>query len=181
MLSRRRAQDLSELAALSEKIRLRLEKHPLWLNSRFPCIYHSMADEADTRALIRGALASGKQVCMPVIEGESGDLKLVEVTGIDNFEPGPFGILEPPAAGRKYVAPESIDLAIVPGIAFDRQGHRLGFGKGYYDRLLAVLEKKPVPALALAFGFQLVERIPTLPHDIRMDLIATESGIIELR
>jgi len=177
LLARRRAEDPGRLKALSQRIRRRLEEHPLWRDSRFPFIFiSSKPGEVDTHRLIENALASGRRVCVPVVEKGSTRLKVVEIENLDNLEPGPFGILEPPEAARsRLIKPSQWDLAVVPGVAFDRHGHRLGFGKGYYDRLLA---EKQAPALAPSFGFQVIDPFPTLPRDIDMDLIVTESGII---
>ena len=177
LLARRQAETKNRLEALSEIIRRRLEELPLWRNSRFPFIYiSSLPGEVDTHRLIENALAAAKRVCVPVLEKGSIHLKVVEIENLDNLSPSSFGILEPSAAARRSVAPTEWDLAVVPGIAFDRFGHRLGFGKGYYDRLLAETQ---APTLAFAFGFQVIETFPTLPQDIDMDLILTENETIE--
>jgi 5-formyltetrahydrofolate cyclo-ligase len=172
MLALRKAETQKRLDVLSERIRLRIEKLALWNNSRFPFIYiSSKTGEVDTHRLIEDALASGKRVCVPVMKQGSSILKVVEIANLDNLITGQYGILEPSPGSHPYLGPEKWDLAIVPGVAFDRQGNRLGFGKGCYDR---VLEGKKAPALAPAFGFQVVEPFSTLPHDIPMDLIVTE-------
>ncbi len=176
LLALRQAESRSRLETLSETIRRRLEEHPLWRNSRFPFIFiGSKPGEVLTHRLIENALAAAKKVCVPVLETGSTDLKAVEIESLDNLTPGPFGILQPPTAGS-FVDPKQWDLSVVPGIVFDRDGHRLGFGKGYYDRLLA---ETRAPALAPAYGFQVIETFPTLPHDIDMDLIVTENETIE--
>jgi len=177
LLARRQTETKSRLEALSEIIRRRLEELALWRNCRFPFIYiSSKPGEVDTHRLIESALAAAKRVCVPVLEKGSDNLKVVEIESLDNLSPGSFGILEPSPAARRSAAPTEWDLAVVPGIAFDRFGHRLGFGRGYYDRLLA---KTQAPTLALAFGFQVIEPFPTLPQDIDMDLILTENQTIE--
>ena len=178
ILRLRSSTDPGTLAELSERIRLRLEDHPLWTDSRYACIYiSSKTGEVDTQGLIRSALASGKRVCVPVIDPKDAGLGLVEIHGLENLRPGCFGILEPSEGVLQ--PPDSInwDLAVVPGIAFDRLGHRIGFGKGYYDRLLAV---KDFPKVALAFSFQVVEQFETLAHDVAMNLIITENETIEI-
>jgi len=80
------------------------------------------------------------------------------------LQKGAYGILEPREEGSVSVAPEEVDLAVVPAVAFDREGHRLGRGKGYYDRLLARLRPE-VPRIGLAFKEQLLERLPRRSHD----------------
>jgi 5-formyltetrahydrofolate cyclo-ligase len=96
------------------------------------------------------------------------------VTSFADLVPGKFGIPEP-RPETPCVAPTEPDLLVVPGVAFDRRGHRVGYGKGYYDRLLAVTG---APVMALAYGFQLVEHIPDEPHDRCMDYILTPEELI---
>ena len=176
IFSLRKEEPRERLDQLSDRIRLRIEHLSLWKDSRFPFIYiSSKTGEVDTHRLIEDALASGKRVCVPVMEKGSSILKVVEISSLDNLITGQYGILEPPPGSHRYLCPENWDIAIVPGLAFDRQGSRLGFGKGCYDRALA---GKNAPALAPAFGFQVVEPFTTLPHDIPMDLIVTESETI---
>jgi len=178
LLEERKARDQGKLSALSFLIRRRVEEHPLWRACAFPCIYiSSKPGEVETITLIRNALAQGKRVCVPVIEPGNEDLYTVEIDNLDNLVSGHFGILEP-AANENHIRriDSPWDLAVVPGVAFDRFGHRIGFGKGYYDRFLA---RAKAPKLALAFSFQVVSPFETLPYDVRMDLILTEKETIE--
>ena len=177
ILRLRSSADPGTLAALSERIRLRLEDHPLWIDSRYACIYiSSKPGEVESHGLIRSALAKGKRVCVPVIDPKDAGLGLVEIHGLENLRPGYFGILEPSDGVRRPLDSIDWDLAVVPGIAFDRLGHRIGFGKGYYDRLLAARNS---PKIALAFSFQVVEPFETLAHDVVMNLIITENETIK--
>jgi len=177
ILRLRSSADPGMLAELSERIRLRLEEHPLWIDSRYACIYiGSKPGEVDTQELIRSALANGKRVCVPVIDPKDAGLSLVEIHGLQNLRPGFFGILEPADGVRRPLDSIDWDLAVVPGVAFDRLGHRIGFGKGYYDKLLAAKNSHKV---GLAFGFQIVEPFETLAYDVAMDLIITENEIIQ--
>jgi 5-formyltetrahydrofolate cyclo-ligase len=177
ILQLRSSTDPGTLAELSERIRLRLEEHQLWRTSRFACIYiSSKPGEVDTQVLIRSALEEGKKVCVPVIDPEDAGLGLVEIDRFDNLQPGYFGILEPSNGVRQPFDSIDWDLAVVPGIAFDPLGHRIGFGKGYYDKLLAA---KDSPKVGLAFSFQMVEPFETLAHDVAMDLIITENETIQ--
>ena len=88
-----------------------------------------------------------------------------------------LGVLEPSPEVRIAMTPESFDLVIIPGVAFDRHGGRLGYGKGYYDRFL---EQTCAFRLAIAFDFQVIEKVPTEKHDVPMNGILTEAGIIEV-
>ena len=129
--------------------------------------YHALSDEVDTRPLIR-QWGMHKRVILPVVKGN--DLELRLYTGENNLEIGAFHISEP--IGEPFIDYTGIDLVIVPGIAFDRQGNRLGRGGGYYDRLLSQLPPN-VYKIGICFPYQLVDTVPTEPFDIRMDEIIT--------
>lgn len=157
---------------IGEAFAARLWALPLWSSAKFPALYVSVAGEASTRRILEELFRAGRAVALPRIKG--AELRLHRVTSFDELVPGKFGILEP-RPDTPAVAPTEPDLIIVPGVVFDRRGHRIGYGKGYYDRLLAVTE---APALALAYGFQLVHHIPDEAHDRRMDYILTPDELI---
>lgn len=115
---------------------------------------------------------------VPVMdEGEQG-LLLAEIqsSGVP-MVPNRFGILEPPRGTFKSILPESIDLFLLPGLAFDRRGGRLGYGRGHYDRLLEGLPSH-IKKAGLAFEFQIVSHIPQMPGDVLMDYVVTPNGCI---
>ena len=99
---------------------------------------------------------------------------------MDELTPGTWQILEPKPEWRarldRHVEAVELDLIIVPGLAFDRHGDRLGLGKGYYDRLLQHIRPDAVK-IAVAFECQIVDKIPVLPHDVRMDMVITENAV----
>lgn len=134
--------------------------------------------EVDTLPLIETALARGKRVAVPWVDGRV--LRLFDLADVGELAPAPFGLLEPPpdlrAAASREVAPAEVELFVVPGVAFDRHGGRLGHGRGYYDRLLA-RARGEVPFIAAAFECQLVERVPMTPRDVPVDAIATELAL----
>ena len=136
-----------------------------WLNASTVLLYHSLPDEVDTHLLLESALKSGKQVLLPVVKGMELELRFFS----HQMSEGAFGILEP--EGEAFLDFSSIDLVIVPGIAFDREGHRLGRGRGYYDRLLPFIPQ--ACTLGICFPFQLVEKVPTDSHDIAMTEVIT--------
>ena len=137
--------------------------HPRWQEARTVLLYHSLPDEPDTHAFVR-QWAREKRILLPVVVGD--DLELRVYTDDDSLRAGAFHIAEP--RGKAFTDYAAIDLAIVPGVAFDREGNRLGRGKGYYDRLLPRLKAYKI---GLCFPFQLVESIPAEAHDVRMDEI----------
>ena len=154
----------------------RLKAFPFWQKCRKPFIYiSSKPGEVDTLKLIGDALATGKEVSVPVLEGFDRRLNLARLESLESLAPGPFDILEPPVERRSLVGIESPDLIVVPGLAFTAEGKRLGFGGGYYDRLLAVNQS---PRIALAFEWQIEKDLPTDEHDIPVDFIVSEKRLI---
>ena len=137
--------------------------------------YVSMPSELATVPGIEAALADGKRVAVPWCDGD--DLGLWRLEAVEELEPGTWGIPEPPPSRRgepaRRIAAEAIDLVVVPGLAFDRHGRRLGHGKGYYDRLLA---RSPAVRAGLCFDAQVFPEVPAGPHDAVMDWVVTERG-----
>ena len=137
--------------------------------------YVSMPSELATPPAIEAALAEGKRVAVPWCDGD--DLGLWRLESVSELEPGTWGIPEPPPSRRqepeRLVAPEAIDLVVVPGLAFDRRGRRLGHGKGYYDRLLA---RSSAVRAGLCYEAQVFPNVPVGPRDAVMDWIVTERG-----
>ena len=136
-----------------------------WQEASTLLLYYPLADEVDVRPLIREAFEEGKRVLLPVVKGEELELHLYE--GESSLRKGTFGIMEPQGP---LFAPEhydEIDVAIIPGMAFDREGHRLGRGKGYYDRLLPKLESAKL--VGVCWPFQLLDKVPSEPHDIPVE------------
>lgn len=159
-----------ELEALSLSLLQRLEEHPVFVEARTVLLYHSLPDEVGTHAFI-DRWCSRKEIILPTVVGD--DLELHRYTGPHCLTLGSFGILEP--SGELFIDYERITLAVVPGMAFDCQGNRLGRGKGYYDRLLPRLTH--AYKLGLCFPFQLLtEEIPHEPHDCRMDEVIGQGG-----
>ncbi len=141
--------------------------------------YIDVRDEVRTRRELERALISDQRIAVPYCEGDL--LVCVELHAMSELQVGSFGILEPAYSIRenlsRIVAPSKIDVVLVPGVAFDQRGGRLGHGKGYYDRLLEQVRPGCIK-IGVAFQCQLVEEVPTEPHDVLMDLIVTEQGVI---
>ena len=129
--------------------------------------------EVETRLLMRCAWDDGKKVAVPRVDGD-GIMHFYYLRSLKDLEPGAFGIMEPRADCR-ICEPEE-GLLLMPGVAFDEQGHRVRYGGGYYDRYL---EKHPhLIHIALAFEFQIFPEVPSEKHDICPDLIVTENRIL---
>jgi 5-formyltetrahydrofolate cyclo-ligase len=148
---------------------------PAFYTSQTLMAYLALAQEVQTWCLIEAARQQHKRIVVPVVEENT--IVAVELP-IDTaqLQRGAYGILEP-RCKQVAICPEEIDFVLVPGLAFDRQGGRVGFGRGYYDRFLCQL---PVTAryCGLAFNIQVVSHIPRMPYDICMHYVATEEGII---
>lgn len=140
--------------------------------------YVHFRNEVCTRGLLAAALGEGKRVVVPYCLADQLGLFLLE--SIDELAPGTWGIPEPKVELRsladRRVDARRLDLVVVPGVAFDRRGHRLGHGKGYYDRLLAQV-RPDAPLVGLAFECQLFPEIPSGPHDVAMDRVITEKAV----
>lgn len=129
--------------------------------------YAALPDEVDTTTLLDQLLADGKTILLPkVIDHEKMEVRLY--TGRNDLQEGAFHILEP--IGLPFRNLSAIDVAIIPGMAFTRDGKRLGRGKGFYDRFLAQLPSSTV-RIGICFPFQLIENIPTESHDLSMDKV----------
>lgn len=136
-------------------------------------LYSPFLNEVQTELVARRCLADGKRLAYPRVTGEA--LQFVEVFGHQELAPGAFGILEP--SGRRLVALAELDVLVIPGVGFDLTGHRLGYGKGYYDRVLAgccpALER-----IGFAYEFQVVEQLPAAGHDCRLTQLVTEQRLL---
>lgn len=129
-------------------------------------LYHSLRDEVDTHGFIE-KWWTRKRILLPVVVGD--DLELRRYTGADSLAIGAYGISEP--VGKPFADYGSITLAVIPGVAFDAAGNRLGRGRGYYDRFLPRIPN--ACKVGVCFPFQLVDAVPAEPFDIRMDIIIT--------
>lgn len=142
-------------------------------------VYVSAGHEADTHGLIRQLLAMGRNVCVPRFDIAKQRYVASELRDFDaDLATGKFEILEPKPEAIRPAAPDQIDAALVPGLAFDETGNRLGRGMGHFDRLLQEVRGRRI---ALAFDFQILDEIPAEPHDVRMDFIVTETRVIKTK
>ncbi len=138
--------------------------------------YVSFGTEVPTHELLRRLLAEGKHVCVPSFDPVGQRYICSELKHFDaDLVGGRLGILEPKHVALRPVHVDKVDVWLVPGLAFDEAGHRLGRGMGYFDQLLR--DARGVK-IALAYDFQVVKKVPTDGHDVDMDLIVTETRII---
>lgn len=149
-----------QLLEQSEKILARLEQHPDFVKAERVMLYNALPDEVQTQAFLEKWHLK-KQIILPTVVGD--DIIPVAYEKDTDFAVGDFNILEPQNEPYKG----DFDLIVVPGVAFDHKGNRLGRGRGYYDRFLC--QHLSVKRIGICFDFQLVDEIPTEPFDIRMD------------
>ena len=137
----------------------------------------SKENEVDTRALICACLNQGKRVAVPVVMSGTKTLAHALIDGLDQLVVGPWGLAQPdPAAATWLPAEARIDLVVVPGLAFDRRGHRIGWGGGYYDRFLAQVQTVKI---GLCYDELVLDCIPGEPHDVPVDLVVAETAIYQ--
>jgi 5-formyltetrahydrofolate cyclo-ligase len=145
--------------------------------------YIDVRAEVRTRHSLPAALASGKTIVVPWCN-DQGELELYRLANMEELAIGMYKILEPKPELRnlpeKQCRAEELDVVMVPGVAFDRRGGRMGHGKGYYDKLLQHA-RPDTPLVALAFECQFFPEIPVAPHDIFMDRIITEADVYQGR
>lgn len=172
-----RAMSEHDRAEESHALRERLLALPLWQNATSVMCFAPLLDEPNIAPLIEEALASRKRVALPRFEQQTGRYAPACITARSQLVAGAFGALEP-AAECPALTLNPLDLILVPGVAFDFAGRRLGRGKGFYDRLLAEV---PGHRCGVAFDRQLVARLPEEPHDMRVDSILTPSRWLQAR
>ena len=189
-----------ELKAQKEAaIRKRLFALKEFRKARSLLMYVSFRSEVDTTGFLQDIINSGKKLVLPVVDSRHKVLQLYEVKETSELEYGYMGILEPGVREDREVILSDIDLVIIPGAGFDLKGNRLGYGGGYYDKLLSgtrdqepgTSKKEPAPSpqtpnpkpflIALAFEEQISEEIPSEPHDIKVDIIITDKRLVRCK
>lgn len=146
-------------------------------NSKVVFVYMDFKNEVKTGEIINTLFRENKRVVVPWTDTVNTEIIPTEIMDLErDLVNSSFGYLEPKREEERQVNIEEIDLIIVPGVAFDKKLNRIGFGKGYYDRILKV-KRKDAHAIAIAYEFQVLDEIPQEEHDIKMDLIITEENI----
>jgi 5-formyltetrahydrofolate cyclo-ligase len=179
-LSRREAQPDKD--AVSRRIIERLVSLPVYQSASAVLFYVDVRSEVRTRWFFPEVLKAGKGLIVPYCVG--AELELFRLSDLSELVPGRFGILEPDPILRSFpdrrVLAGELDLLIVPGVAFDRGGGRMGHGFGFYDRLLKSV-RPDTPKFGLAFECQIVTEVPMEPHDVALDGVVTESAVYASR
>jgi 5-formyltetrahydrofolate cyclo-ligase len=167
-----------EIKNKSKQILLNLSKTKEYLNSSNIMFYLATKSEVQTEEIIKTSIKIDKNIFVPIILRDCIDLVASKLIDFDrDLERGKKGILEPKQEYYRLFPPENIDLVILPGIAFDLKGNRIGRGLGYYDNFLSKV-KPSTRLIALAFEIQLVKKVPVNKYDIPVHKIITEERII---
>lgn len=161
-----------EKSAAAEEVFARLEKTAAFLMADRILMYHSLPDELSTHAFL-GKWAARKHFYLPRVNGVNLDILPYDET---RLELGSFHIEEP--TGDNTVDPDEIELIVVPAVAYDRRGNRLGRGKGFYDRLL---KSAKATKIGVGYEFQLVDEVPVEPHDVGVDIVITQNSTIIIK
>ena len=139
--------------------------------------YISLKEEVGTLSFIQQALTDGKKICVPFVKDKTGIMVAAYIHDLSDLVCGEFNILAPNSDRICLVTPKDIKLILLPGVAFDHVGHRLGMGLGFYDRFL--VEVSSARLIALAFSCQIISHVPSEQHDYLMNYIVTKDGIID--
>ncbi len=168
----------SEMAEKTKAIEDRLFEFANFLESKIVLLYVNGDYEVPTENIIKRSYDYNKIVVLPAFDSKKFEMKLMKVdTFAREVKPGPRGVLEPDAGRCKIVPMDRVDITIIPGLAFDEKGARIGSGKGYYDRLiprLSITTRK----VALILEDQIVPQVPMESHDKHVDIIITDKRII---
>lgn len=176
----RKNQDTKMLEEKSIDITNKIIQLPVFEKAQAVMCYMDFRNEVMTKYIIKHCLEHGKSVLLPLVDVLDGVKCIVpyEITNLQrDVACGAFGILEPKRECTKPFAMHEIDFVIVPGVAFDICGNRMGYGAGMYDRFLGLLQPECAKA-GIAFEFQIFDNVPVEPHDILLDVIITEQRII---
>lgn len=167
--------------SLSKDVINTLKDSDYYKNANTIMSFISFGSEIDTHEFIKESIKEGKKIVVPVTFHVTREMKPSLVLDFNELEPGYFNILTPKKEFIRYIDSMEIDLVIVPGAVFDRDGYRVGYGGGFYDRFLSSKIRKDTTKIAIAFDLQIVEKVPVEEFDIPVDFIITEKEFIDCR
>lgn len=178
-LEKRKSMFSEELIEKSDFVTEKLLSTDLYRNANTIMAYIDFRNEVQTEKIIKTAIADGKRIVIPISIVETRQLLLSEIINYDTeLESGAYGILEPKKEYIRETDAKLVDMVLIPGVAFDERGFRVGYGAGYYDRFLERV-RDDASKIALAFELQIVDYAFEDSHDVPVDMIVTESRIIK--
>ncbi len=169
--------DREKKAEYDAEIQSRVLTHRSYIYTNVVFTYVSMENEVDTLGIIHAAWANGKRVAVPVCERNSNEMKFYIIKSMDDLKPGYFGILEPDVKKCEQEKIVSRGLCIVPGLNFDAEGYRLGYGKGYYDRFLKSFGGV---SMGLCYSNGVKLKLPRGTYDVPVKVVVTERYLREI-
>lgn len=181
IIIKRNSIDIVEKEDMDKKILDRFYESEYYKKSKKIFIYISYNSEINTREIIEKALKDNKKIYVPRTEFKARLMDAVEITSLNNLIKSPYGALEP-TIKEPHIDPNELDLIVVPGLAFDRQGGRTGYGAGFYDRYFKKISGnsiKKIVTLALAYDFQILDKVPMSEQDVPVSYVITEKEFIE--
>lgn len=177
VLGRRDALPRAAVEMMSRNICRSFIQLPMVRDSSSVMIFLSFGSEINTDYIIRWLWQRKKRVFVPLCKPKTREMDIIPITTFDDVEPGYYGIREPKGHLRQRAAKTELDLIVVPAVAFDRSGFRVGYGGGYYDRFMTGLN---IPKIGLAFSCQLIPEVPRDQYDQAVQGIVTEQGYISI-
>lgn len=178
MLDVRRSMSDEDRLIKSAQITRNLLEWDVYLNARVMMAYLSMPDEPSCDEIIKQAWADGKQVVIPFLTDVFGVMRPVFLKSFDHLIVGKMGLRALDECIAEKADPAAIDIVLVPGVAFDRSGYRIGMGAGYYDRFLPMLEK--AKTVGVTFYTQVLDAVPHEVYDVPVAHLLTESGVLSV-
>lgn len=175
VLGTRKSLEIEDVKYISKEISLTILKWDIYKNSKSIMLYSAIKNEVDLSMVASDAIKNNKELVYPKTIRETVDIIPCIVSNLEELQEGEYGILEPSI--DKSVEKNKIDTVFVPGVAYDINGYRIGYGAGYYDRFLRDYNGIKV---GICFSFQIVDDVYKDEHDIKMDYIITEKGILTL-
>ncbi|MGL5647445.1 MAG: 5-formyltetrahydrofolate cyclo-ligase [Clostridium sp.] len=173
MLDRRNLIDEKEKAILDKKIMAAFFSLDEYKKAENICIYVNYGSEINTKSIIERTLRDKKEVFVPKMK-KARKMDFIKINSLEDLEKNKIGILEPKENFNEKV--DKIEILVLPGLAFDIHGGRLGYGGGYYDRYLNDINAKKI---ALAYELQIIKKVPMEDHDVRYDYLLSEKRVIE--
>ena len=182
ILTKRKNIDVVEKEKMDKKILNKFYESKYYRESKNIFIYISYDSEINTKEIINKSLIDKKKIYVPRTEFKTRLMDAVEITSLENLIESEYGILEP-SIYEPYIEPNELDLIVVPGVGFDRNGGRMGYGAGFYDRYFKKISKdkmQKIVKLALAYDFQILEDVPMNEQDVPVSYIITEKEFIHI-
>lgn len=177
VIEKKASMDFHEITKKSDMIQNQLFDLPAYKEADSIFCYVSFNQEVRTFEIITHALEEGKRIYVPRID--QGYMKFIEITSLSELRTGYYGILEPEL--NVEVIPRHRNLIIVPGLAFDKAGRRIGYGKGFYDKYFRAYGVDKFNKVALCFEFQMYEELPVFHNDVNVNTILTEQGVYHVK